>query len=169
MRISDWSSDVCSSDLLSVIETSAEANWASDVECVAAEVPLSRADQTLADLALLGIAPDQSVLELDTDDDGAADTEAATYLASIDGPGDVRAVQARATTTVSSANVLNGLAGPGSALQVDVVQSPDYVASATGHPGGATVTGDQPVVNVQLAGEPMITLDDSNETAERSE
>src|SRR3546814_1804672 len=139
MRISDWSSDVCSSDL-------------SDVECVAAEVPLSRADQTLADLALLGIAPDQSVLELDTDDDGAADTEAATYLASIDGPGDARAVQARATTTVSTANVLNGLAGPGSAIQVDVVQSPDYVASATGHPGGATVTGDQPVVNVQLAG-----------------
>src|SRR3546814_10909084 len=50
--------------------------------------------------------------------------------------------------------------------QVDVVQSPDYVASATGHPGGATVTGDQPVVNVQLAGEPLINLDDSNETAE---
>src|SRR3546814_11530782 len=50
--------------------------------------------------------------------------------------------------------------------QVDGVQSPDYGASATGHPGGATVTGDQPVGNGQLAGEPLITLDDSNETAE---
>lgn len=152
---------------LDVIRTTGEANWVSGTECVAGDVPLSRSDQALADLALLEIADGQSVVELDTEDgDGAVDTQASTFLAPIDGPGDARAVQARATTTISSANVLNGLAGPGSAIQVDVVQAPDYTASASGLPGGASVTGDRPVVNVTIAGEPLITLDDSNPTAE---
>ena len=45
-------------------------------------------------------------------------------------------------TDVTSANVLNGLAGDiGSAIQVDVVQTPNYIVSASGLPGGATVTG----------------------------
>ena len=87
---------------LPVIRTTALANWVSDTECVAADTPLSLADQSLADLTLLGIAEGQSVVELDTDDaDGAADTEASTYLASIPGDNDPRAVQARVTTNVT--------------------------------------------------------------------
>lgn len=153
---------------LEVIRTTAAANWVNDVECVAGDTPLSLADQALADLALLQPAEGQSVVELDTDDDdGAVDTEASTWLAPIDGPGvDPRAVQARTTTTITSANILNGFDGPGSAIQVDAVQSPDYVVSASGLPGGASVTGPQPVVNVTIAGEPLITLDQRDETAE---
>jgi len=154
---------------LEVIRTTALANWLSDAECVAADTPISLADQALADLSLVNLPDDGgSVLELDTDDDdGAVDTEASTWLASIDGPGtDQRAVQARTTTTVTSANIFNGLAGEGSAIQVDAVQSPNYVVSASGLPGGASVTGPQPVVNVQIAGEPLITLDQRDETAE---
>jgi uncharacterized repeat protein (TIGR01451 family) len=149
---------------LEVIRTSGAANWISGTECVAGDVPLSQADQALADLLLLEIGEGQSVVELDTDDgDGAVDTQASTFLAPIDGPGDARAVQARATTTVSSANVLNGLAGEGSAIEVDVVQAPDYTASASGLPGGASVTGDRPVVNVTI-GDTLIVLDDDNPT-----
>ena len=152
---------------LPIINTSAAANWISDTECVAAGTPLSQANQNLADLTLLEPADGQSVVALDTDaGDGAADSQVATFLASIPGPGDPRAVQARTTTDVSSANVLNGLAGPGSVIQADVVQAPAYVVQASGLPGGASVTGDRPVVNVQIAGEPLITLDDSNPTVD---
>jgi uncharacterized repeat protein (TIGR01451 family) len=148
-----------------VIRTTALANWVSDTECVTATTPLSQADQSLADLTLLGIAPDQSVLDLDTDDaDGAADTEAQTFLASIPGPNDPRAVQARVITDITSANVLNNLGGSGSAIEVDAVQTPNYIVSASGLPGGASVTGDDPVVNVTIAGQPLITLDSSHKT-----
>ncbi len=151
-----------------LIRTTALANWVSDTECVASDTPLSAADQALADVTLLGIAEDQSVVELDTEDaDGAADTEASTFLASIPGENDPRAVQARVTTTITSANVLNNLAPDlGSAIQVDTVQTPQYVVSATGLPGGATVTGEDPAVNVQIGGEPIITLDTANETVD---
>jgi uncharacterized repeat protein (TIGR01451 family) len=152
---------------LPIINTAAAANWVSDTECVAPGTPLSAANQNLADLTLLEPVPGQSVVNLDTDaGDGAADSQVATYLASIDGPGDARAVQAHATTDISSANVLNGLAGPGSVIQADVVQAPSVVASASGLPGGASVTGDRPVVEVNIAGEPLITLDANNPTAE---
>ncbi|MGV3760592.1 MAG: DUF7507 domain-containing protein, partial [Actinomycetota bacterium] len=148
-----------------VVRTSAEAHWVSDVECVAADTPMSLGDQALADLAVLIPEEGQSVVELDTDDeDGAVDTEAETRLVPAGAPG-FRAVQARTTSTVTSANVLNGLAGPGSAIQADVVQSPDYTVQASGLPGGASVTGEQPVVNVTI-GETLITLDQRNETGE---
>lgn len=153
---------------LPVIRTTALANWVSDTECVAADRPLSMADQSLADLTLLEIADGQSVLELDTDDaDGAADTEASTYLASIPGDSDPRAVQARVTTDIASANVLNGLVpGLGSLIEADVVQTPNYIVSATGLPGGASVIGEDPVVEVNLGGDTLITLDSANQSAE---
>jgi len=150
---------------LEAIRTSAEAHWVSDVECVAADTPMSRSDQSLADLAVLMPQAGQSVVELDTDDeDGAVDTEAETSLVPAGAPG-FRAVQARPTPAVTSANVLNNLAGQGSAIQADVVQSPDYTVQATGLPGGASVSGEQPVVNVAI-GDSLITLDQRNETGE---
>lgn len=150
---------------LEAIRTSAEAHWVSDVECVAADTPMSRSDQSLADLAVLMLEEGQSVVELDTGDgDGAVDTEAETSLVPAGAPG-FRAVQARTTSAVTSANVLNNLAGEGSAIQADVVQAPDYTVQATGLPGGASVTGEQPVVNVAI-GDSLITLDQRNETGE---
>jgi uncharacterized repeat protein (TIGR01451 family) len=150
---------------LPVISSRAEANYLSDVECVAPGTPLSVADQTAADVTLVSPEDGQSLVALNTaDGEGAADTQVATYLAAIDGPGDARAVQARATTQISSANLLNGLAGEGSAFEVDVVQAPTYLVQATGLPGGASVTGDRPVVNVQADGESLATLDDDNPT-----
>jgi uncharacterized repeat protein (TIGR01451 family) len=153
---------------LPVIRTTALANWVSDTECVAADTPLSYADQSLADLTLLGIAPGQSVVNLDTDDaDGAADTEASTWLASIPGANDPRAVQARVITDITSANVLNNIAPDlASAIQIDVVQTPNYIVSATGHPGGASVIGADPVVDVTIGGNPVVTLDSTDETTE---
>lgn len=150
---------------LDLIRTTAAARWAGDLQCVAADTPMSAADQVLADLTVLEPAPGQSVVALDTDPvDGAVNTEAETSLVSIAGPGaDPRAVQARATSSLTSANVLNGLAGEGSAIRVEVVQAPDLTAQASGLPGGADVTGEQPVVNVYL-GETLITLDAWNET-----
>ncbi|HJR26121.1 MAG TPA: hypothetical protein VJ804_11640 [Acidimicrobiales bacterium] len=156
---------------LPVINTSAIANWVSDTECVAADTPLSHADQALADLTLLEVGEGQTIAELDTDaGDGATDTEASTFLASIPGDNDPRAVQAHATTNVSSANVFNGLVPDvTSAIQVDVVQQPNYIASATGLPGGATITGDAPVVSVTIGGQDVINLDgDGTSTHEAS-
>ena len=51
---------------LPVISSRAEANYASDVECVAAGSPLSQADQTAADVTLLSPDDGQSVLALNT-------------------------------------------------------------------------------------------------------
>jgi uncharacterized repeat protein (TIGR01451 family) len=151
-----------------VIRTTALANWVSDTECVASDTPLSLADQSLADLTLLALSDTQSVVELDTDDaDGAADTEASTWLASIPGDNDPRAIQARVTTDVTSANVLNALAPDlATAVQLDVVQSPNYIVSASGIPGGASVTGEDAVVDVEIGGEHVVTLDQANETYE---
>src|SRR5690606_4099142 len=133
-----------------VVRTSAEAHWVSDVECVASDTPMSRADQSLADLTLLEIGEGQTLVELDTDDeDGAVDTEAETRLVPAEAEG-FRAVQARTTTTITSLNLFNGLAGEGSAIQADVVQSPDYTVQASGLPGGASVSGEQPGVTVTL-------------------
>jgi uncharacterized repeat protein (TIGR01451 family) len=152
---------------LPVIRTSALANWVSDTECVAADTPLSLADQALADLTLLGgeAIGGGSVAELNTEDaEGAADAEASTYLAAIDGPGsDQRAVQGRVRTDVTSLNVLNGLAGPGSAISADVVQNPNWIVSASGLPGGAQVTGPDPAVNVSVGGDSIITLVSGND------
>jgi|GEM_PF-7089929 uncharacterized repeat protein (TIGR01451 family) len=151
---------------LEVIRTSAEASWVSDTECVASDTPMSLADQALADLTLLEIGEGQTLVELDTDDeDGAVDTEAETRLVPAGAEG-FRAVQARTTTTVTSLNLFNGLADEGSAIQADVVQSPDYTVQASGLPGGASVTGEQPVVAVTIGGETLITLDQRNETGE---
>ncbi|MFP5254574.1 MAG: hypothetical protein ACLGI8_01865 [Acidimicrobiia bacterium] len=151
---------------LEVIRTSAEASWVSDAECVAADTPMSRGDQALADLAVLMPEEGQSLAELDTDDDdGAVDTEAETRLVPAGAEG-FRAVQARTTSSVTSLNLFNNLGGEGSAIQADVVQSPDYTVQASGLPGGASVTGEQPVVNVSITGEPLITLDQRDETVE---
>jgi uncharacterized repeat protein (TIGR01451 family) len=153
---------------LEVIRTTALANWISDTECVASDTPLSLADQALADLTLLSPEEGQSVAELDTtDDDGAVDTEAVTQLVSIPGDNDPRAVQARATTNVTDVNVLNNIAPDlASVIEAVVVQAPDWTATASGLPGGATVTGPQPVVEVNLGGEQLVTLDEYNETVE---
>ncbi|MDP1819419.1 MAG: hypothetical protein Q8K58_05920 [Acidimicrobiales bacterium] len=153
---------------LPVIRTTAIANWISDTECIAADTPASLADQSLADLTLIELPDGGSVVDLDIDDaDGAADTEASTFLASIPGPNDPRAVQARVSTSLSSANVLNGLTPElASAIAIDVVQSPNYIVSATGLPGGASVTGADPVVNVSIGGDELITLDSTDESVE---
>jgi uncharacterized repeat protein (TIGR01451 family) len=150
---------------LPVIHTSALANWISDTECVAADKPLSEATQTAADLTLLDLGNNQSVAELNIDHDtGAVDTKAATFLSSIPGPNDPRAVEADVLSQVSSVNVFNNLAGDGSAIQARAVQTPQYVVKATGLPGGASVTGKDPVVEVDIAGQPLITLDSANQT-----
>jgi uncharacterized repeat protein (TIGR01451 family) len=150
---------------LPLIRTTALANWVSDTECVAADKPLSSSDQALADLTLLGIAPGQTVAELDTGSvDGAVNTQASTYLASIPGGNDARAVQARVKTELTSVDVLNGLGAPGSAISVKAVRTPNYIVSASGIPGGASVTGADPAVEVDIAGQPLITLDTANQT-----
>ncbi len=151
-----------------VIRTTALANFISDTECVDAETPLSLADQSLADALVLAPEDGQSVVDLDTDDaDGAVDTEASTYLASIQGDEDPRAVQAHVATDATSANVLNDLVPDiASFIQLDVVQTPNYVVSASGLPGGASVTGTAPVVDVKIGGESIITLDGANPDTE---
>lgn len=153
---------------LPLITTGAVANWVSDTECVSATTPLSHADQILADLTLLGgdALGGGSVVELNTEDaEGAADAEASTFLASIDGPGtDQRAIQSRVRTDVTSANVLNDLVPDlDSLIGIDVLQNPNWIASASGLPGGAQVTGVDPALNVTIGGQPLITLVSGNE------
>jgi uncharacterized repeat protein (TIGR01451 family) len=150
---------------LPVIHTSALANWISDTECVAADKPLSEATQTAADLTLLDLGGGKSVAELNTaNDTGAVDTKADTFLSSIPGANDPRAVEARILSQVSSVNLFNNLAGSGSAIQVRAVQTPNYVVKATGLPGGASVEGKDPAVEVDIAGQAAITLDTANQT-----
>jgi uncharacterized repeat protein (TIGR01451 family) len=148
---------------LPVIRTTALANWVSDTECVDADTPLSFSDQALADLTLLGGAAlpgGGSVADLNTENaEGAADAEVSTYLAAINGPGkDQRAVQSRIKTDVTSLDVLNNLAGSGNVIHADVVQNPNYTVSASGLPGGATITGPDPAVDVSIGGTPVATV-----------
>ncbi len=152
---------------LPVINTRAIANWISDQECIASDTPASLADQALADLTLIDTG-DGSIAELNTGaEEGAADTEASTWLASVPGGEDRRAAQARATTNVTDASLFNNLVPDlATAIELDVVQTPNYIVSATGLPGGATVTGTDPVVNVMIGGQPIIVLDETNQTTE---
>ncbi|MDQ2650567.1 MAG: DUF11 domain-containing protein [Actinomycetota bacterium] len=151
---------------LPVIRTTALANWLSDTECVSSDTPMSYADQALADLTLLGgeALGGGAVADLNTaDGEGAVDAEVSTFLASINGPGaDQRAVQSRIKTDVTSLDVLADLAGPGALIHADVVQNPNWVVSASGLPGGASVTGPDPAVNVSIAGTPLINLSSGN-------
>ena len=153
---------------LDLIETSAIANWVSDTECVSATEPLSLADQTLADLSAVGIGGGQSVAAIEVDEtDGAADTEVITALPANGQPNDGRNVQASAATRIAGVNVLNGITGPGeSAIDIEVVQNPDYTVVASGQPGGAAVIGEDPVVNVSIGGSPVITVTAGEEPTE---
>lgn len=143
-----------------VISTSAAANFVSDTECITSTEPLSKADQTLADVTVINPAAGQSVVAVDLDEaDGAADTEAITSLPATGGPNDARAVQSKVATRVAGANVLNGFVPDmASLIQADVVRAPQYTVTASGLPGGASVTGDDPVVRVNIAGQPVIEI-----------
>lgn len=129
---------------LSAITASAEANWAGDTKCVAAGVPLSSADQ----VAVQAAVADGDLIRLQPDDGGVIGTEAATFLAPIPGDGDPRAITSVVNTTLAGASLLD--TGDGALLEIDVVNDPGYVVSASGIPGGATVTGADPVVKVTL-------------------
>lgn len=144
---------------LPVVRTTATANWISDTECVASDEPLSYADQSLADLTLLGVGGAGSVASIEPDPtDGLIDTEVATALPANGQPNDGRNVQASVATRLAGVNVLNDILGAGSLLDIRVVQNPNYTVVASGIPGGAQVIGQDPVVEVQIAGNPLITV-----------
>src|SRR5690606_6973395 len=139
------------------IHSHVEANWASDVECVASDTPMSLANQTAADLPLLDVEGFGSVLELTpADGEGAVDTEASTWLVEIDGPGDARAVQARASTGISNAMLLDGV------IEIDVADTPTYIAQASGLPGGAAVTPPSAEITISAGGMELISLGSLN-------
>jgi uncharacterized repeat protein (TIGR01451 family) len=144
---------------IDVITTTATANWVGDTECVASTDPLSLADQALADAVVIDREVRQSVVEIDVGEDGAADVEAATSLPATGGPFDQRAVAATVTTRLAGADVLNNVAPDlASVLNVRVVRAPAYLVQATGIPGGASVTGDDPIVEVTIGGQTVIEL-----------
>lgn len=138
---------------LPLVRTTATANWISDTECVSSDEPLSFADQTLADLDLLGLGGAQSVASIEPDPtDGAIDTEVATALPSNGQPNDGRNVQASVATRLAGLNVLNGILGAGSLIEVRVLQNANYTAVASGTPGGAQIIGEDPIVQLLIGG-----------------
>lgn len=145
---------------LDVITTRAAANWVSDTECVAATEPLSLADQFAADATVLGIGEGQAIVDVDPGDDGAVDSEAMTSLPEIDGAVGQRAIAASVSTRIAGAELLHGIVAPGESLvSVQVTQAPNYTVQASGLPGGASVTGDDPIVQVSIAGQNAVTLE----------
>jgi uncharacterized repeat protein (TIGR01451 family) len=150
---------------LGLLDAYAEANWVSDTECVASDVPLSLAEQSLADLEVLIVPDSGSVVATGP---GAVSSTARNSLVSIPGANDPRAVQATSTANVASARVLDALLpGVGSLLAVDVernsgVAVPDITAQASGIAGGASVTYADNVVTVRLADTVLAVLDSEN-------
>src|SRR3546814_10374325 len=68
MRISDWSSDVCSSDLRPLFATQAQT-WLCEAKCrefpgqhTTAEVPRRREFPTMSTMRLMCVAPDAQLL-----------------------------------------------------------------------------------------------------------
>lgn len=145
---------------LPVINTEAAANWISDTECIAATDPLSLARQFVADADVVAPDPGVSVLAIDpAPGEQAVDFEVSTGLPSIPGANDPRAVEAIVSPEVADVSLLNNLApGLAALLTVEVVNDAGYVVRATGLPGGATVTGNDPVLNVTLAGNQVANL-----------
>ncbi|MBA2280983.1 MAG: DUF11 domain-containing protein, partial [Acidimicrobiia bacterium] len=102
----------------------------------------------------------QSLVDVTAGDDGAIDVEASTSLPATGGQNDQRAVSASVSATIGSVDLLNSLApGIASVLAVSVARAPNYTVVATGIPGGAAVLGDDPIVNVSIAGQNVATLE----------
>ncbi|HWJ65644.1 MAG TPA: Ig-like domain-containing protein [Nocardioides sp.] len=122
-----------------IITGTSDAHWAGDATCLPDGTAISSSTVELAS-AVLGNATVE-VLDL-----GTSTTTGSTALVSNGGTGDARSVESTSTGTISSLTLLND------AVQVLIGGSPTLTATASGEPGGATVTYDRPTVQVVALG-----------------
>jgi uncharacterized repeat protein (TIGR01451 family) len=133
---------------------SAHARWAGDDRCVAPGTPISKAENTLANLNVL-----DATAELESGQGGAVRSTSTVGI--VDVPGQAtKGLQSQAITQVTGISLGDG------ALQVNVLAPPVVTATATGQPGGATVTYSEPVLQIVQDGEVAFELNaaDGNTT-----
>ncbi|MGQ0616190.1 MAG: hypothetical protein ACT4PW_04240 [Acidimicrobiia bacterium] len=141
-----------------VSNASAEAHWAGDGLCVAADRPLSQAINDVANLGLISIPGISGVVAVNNDRQGVSFTRSTMSLPSIPGGDDARAVRAEALTHIEDIDVLAQAAGQPPVLSISTAQDYTATATATGLPGGASVNLDDPVLDISLGGNPVIRL-----------
>jgi uncharacterized repeat protein (TIGR01451 family) len=142
-----------------IITTTAAANWISDAECVASDVPLSDARAFVADADVVQPDPATSIISIDPSGGALVDTRGTTGLPANGGPNDQRSVSATVVPEIGSVNVLNGLApGIASLITVEIQNDPSYTAIASGIPGGADVIGVDPILDVTIGGTSLVGI-----------
>lgn len=140
-----------------VSNATARALWAGEGQCVAADQDISNGRQDIANATLVSTGG-TTLVGLNNAKQGVSYTTARTALPSTGGPRDERAVLAETTTQITQLDLLT-IAGQANPL-VHVAAVGPYVASAvaTGFPGGAATSNQDPVVDISLAGNPVIRL-----------
>ncbi len=124
-----------------VSQGTATANWVSDTECVAADVPLSEGDLDTANAIVLPDFPAQEPGGLGgffNSGEGVTSVNTVVDLPATGGPNDQRAIRATDTTSLAELNLL------GDALRLAVETPAILTAEATGIPGGATFSYTPP-------------------------
>ena len=124
---------------VNALTTSNEAHWSGDQACVVVG-PLAQTTTTTA-----GVSVNPVVADILTT--GVSSTTGTTSLVSTGGNGLNRAVQSEARGSIAGVSVLGG------AVTVEVVGEAVLTSTASGTPGGATVTYTAPVVRVTALGD----------------
>ncbi len=138
-----------------VSTTSAHARLAADGSCPAPGTALSTSTTTTANVSVLDLGAAGSLLKAP----GTVSTTQSVELTTIPQGGDSRAVTSTARSNLASLQLLGN-------VTVGISQAPRMVATASGRPGGASVTYSQPVVTVTapgVAGSPFV-LDQADES-----
>ncbi|GAB2758785.1 hypothetical protein GCM10027020_08870 [Nocardioides salsibiostraticola] len=122
------------------ISTATAHARSADATCLPASSAMSASQSSTADVTLLDVPSAGSLVALP----GTVSMSQQTLLPEVS-PG-TRSVQATTAGTVADIELLGGQ------IQIGVAETPTLTATATGTPGGATVSWDAPLVSVTVAG-----------------
>ena len=136
------------------ISTSTAHAQFTDGSCLPAGTPLSSSSTTTLDATVVEVPTAGALLKAP----GTVRTQQEVRLASTGGANDARAVVSSASSNLAKLDLF-------STIKVGVSSSPSLTATASGQPGGASVDYTQPVVTIDVPGQPQFVLDAANEVA----
>lgn len=141
-----------------VADASAQARAIPASGCPTVGQPIAQSSAYLADASLingeLGSAT-SSLVALHNTQGATVSTASSVELQSVSGSANV-AVVSTATTQLATVTLFSGTP---EALTINVVAPPSLTATATGQPGGATVSYTEPILQVVQGGKILGTLD----------
>lgn len=130
---------------LGVSTSSAHARWPGDNVCLDPGVPLSRAFNETAGASVLTVPDTLTVATVNNQSGGVSGTTSQLTTELVPGE-EGRALVSTSETQVDEVTILQGTPLE---VSIGVVGTPTLTATASGQPGGATVTYDAPIITIE--------------------